>query len=187
MKQHDDRHIILLSDAFRFIHEPVHYYHRTRQVNFVGREQELETFVQRILFSHGGSFLITGYRGVGKTSFVNHAIEQVKQRAQRDSVQLGPTRILDVYLNLARPMSSLELIYQIIRSLYQELERHSMLRRLDRHTREALQVAFERTSLSITRAHERGGEIGYDLNKLSANIPLSLPWTRAPASGVAQL
>jgi len=38
---------------------------------FVGREKELELLVNDILHKNRGSILISGHRGVGKTSLVN--------------------------------------------------------------------------------------------------------------------
>src|ERR1022692_2788670 len=67
---------IPLNAAFRFVHEPIHMSIRHR---FVGRVAETEELVQRLQFSDGGSFLITGYWGVGKTSFVNQVIATLEQ------------------------------------------------------------------------------------------------------------
>ncbi len=63
---------------FRFAHEPVRSDQGGR---FVGRSAELDTLVQRILFSEGGSFLVTGSRGVGKTSFVGQVIRSLREAA----------------------------------------------------------------------------------------------------------
>ena len=67
---------IPLNAGFRFVHEPIHMSIRHR---FGGRVAETEELVQRLQFSDGGSFLITGYRGVGKTSFVNQVIATLEQ------------------------------------------------------------------------------------------------------------
>src|SRR5687768_9791315 len=62
------RAAIPLVDTFRFVHEPINELNSER---FIGRQAELGAFVERVRFSDGGSFLVTGYRGVGKTSFIN--------------------------------------------------------------------------------------------------------------------
>src|ERR1035437_9723819 len=81
---------IPLNAGFRFVHEPIHMSIRHR---FGGRVAETEELVQRLQFSDGGSFLITGYRGVGKTSFVNQVIATLEQyRPFFDSGEAG-TRI----------------------------------------------------------------------------------------------
>src|SRR5262249_34111932 len=108
--------VIPLRREFRFTHEPIPVpqsqvlrvadqsvtVHRVSR--FIGRRDELEALAQRILFSNGGSFLITGYRGVGKTSFVHEVLRQVEQALPWASSFLGPVQLLDVYLNLARPL-----------------------------------------------------------------------------------
>src|SRR5262245_29100216 len=65
---------IPLKSEFRFAHEPI----QDAQSRFIGRQAEMEGLAERILFSDGGSFLITGYRGVGKTSFMNQVIRKLE-------------------------------------------------------------------------------------------------------------
>src|SRR6187397_1708712 len=55
------RAAIPLVDTFRFVHEPIN---ETNASRFIGRESELAAFIERVRFSDGGSFLLTGYRGV---------------------------------------------------------------------------------------------------------------------------
>src|ERR1022692_4914048 len=66
---------IPLRTDFRFLHEPASA--ETVSRRFAGRNEDLEELVTRLLFSHGGAFLVTGYRGVGKTSFVNQVIRRL--------------------------------------------------------------------------------------------------------------
>lgn len=166
MSQKKSARIFPLRRGFRFIHEPVHYHEHRKFGMFVGRERELDELSQRIIYSNGGSFLITGYRGVGKTSFVNHTIEHIKGLASGSHKSIEPLRILNIHLNLARPLTPSELMYHMLRSLYQELEEQNLLRWVDAHTRKALVLATQRTSMNITRSNEKSGEIGYDLSKL---------------------
>jgi hypothetical protein len=56
---------IPLISSFRYQHEPIGLNEAAR---FVGRLKEIDALAERILFSDGGSILISGYRGVGKTS-----------------------------------------------------------------------------------------------------------------------
>src|SRR5690242_12447349 len=62
---------------FRFGYEPIRDSNSGR---FVGRDRELTGLAERLEYSHGGSFLLTGYRGVGKTSFVNQVIKRLEER-----------------------------------------------------------------------------------------------------------
>ena len=111
---------IPLKPEFRFVHEPIT---SATQDRFVGRVCDVEALVNRILRSDGGSFLVTGYRGVGKTSFLNQVIEQLKLKFRANSD--GPSEVLDVQLNLSRAIPPLDLMFHIIRCL------HSRLRELN--------------------------------------------------------
>jgi serine/threonine-protein kinase len=62
---------IPLNPGFRFLHEPQSSFSEDW---FIGRKDEVDELVRRLQHSDGGSFLITGYRGVGKTSFVNKVL-----------------------------------------------------------------------------------------------------------------
>src|SRR5438128_4372387 len=109
---------VRLMSGFRFVHEPL----ATDQApRFVGRANELQTLAERVFFSTGGSFLITGYRGVGKTSFVNQVIARVRGIAERVAPTFGTVEIVDIYMSIARPLSASELMHHIVRRLYERL------------------------------------------------------------------
>lgn len=129
---------------FKFVHEPITENHADW---FVGREAELDEFVERILYSEGGSFLLTGYRGVGKTSFVNQAIRLLKEKAKtRDG-----TDVVVVRLNLARAVKPAELMHHIIRALREELLSVNILTGLKEELRNEIHLAHLRTSVNMTQ------------------------------------
>jgi predicted AAA+ superfamily ATPase len=99
---------IPLQAGFRFLHEPLCSF---TEDWFIGRKDEVDELVRRLQHSDGGSFLITGYRGVGKTSFVNKALKILGERVT----------LLEVHLNLARPLLPAELMHLIVRHLYERL------------------------------------------------------------------
>jgi serine/threonine-protein kinase len=140
--------VVPLLPSFRFAHEPV----RSEQAQrFVGRGAELETLVERILFSEGGSFLVTGYRGVGKTSFVNQVVRRLRESVLWAASLLGDIEVLDVQLNLARPLEPKELMHHVIRRLYEGLLEKGLYSRLSAALREELLVAYQRTSFNMVR------------------------------------
>ncbi len=67
--------VIPLPD-FQLNHEPSRGEEDYR--NFIGREELTESFIDVLKQSsnQSGSYLVTGYRGVGKTSFVKHALKR---------------------------------------------------------------------------------------------------------------
>jgi serine/threonine protein kinase/Cdc6-like AAA superfamily ATPase len=170
---------ITLNSDFRFAHEP---WQVDSNNSFIGRQAELDTMAERILFSNGGSFLVTGYRGVGKTSFVNqviHRLEKIKPWAEEF---LGQVEVLPVYLSIARPMQPAELMHHIIRRLYSKLIEVGIYGSLPVSLQEELTLAYHRTSINMKRtvgsatewklsANDVGAELGKD-KKVGFKIPI---------------
>lgn len=155
---------IPLKSTFRFAHEPIH---AASSMAFIGRQAELNTLVERILFSNGGSFLVTGYRGVGKTSFVNQVIKTLEAALPWAETYLGKTEVLAVQLNLARPLQPSELMHHIIRRLYHKLLDKGIFSALDPDLQEQLTLAYRRTSVTITRSTADGRESNIGLSEFS--------------------
>ncbi|NUO82485.1 protein kinase, partial [candidate division KSB1 bacterium] len=156
--------VVPLLPAFRFAHEPVR---RENAARFVGREAELATLVERIIFSEGGSFLVTGYRGVGKTSFVNQVVRRLAESMLWAAPLLGDTEILEVQLNIARPLEPKELMHHIIRRLYDGLMEKGLFSRLSAALREELLVAYQRTSFNLARKSGETSEKSFGIGEAS--------------------
>jgi serine/threonine protein kinase/Cdc6-like AAA superfamily ATPase len=168
-----------LKSEFRFAHEPVQ---SNSSSNFVGRQNELDSMAERILFSNGGSFLVTGYRGVGKTSFVNQVINRMNMIIPWATTFLGDVNLLDIHLNVARPMQPAELMHHIIRRLYDKLIETGIYAFLSPSLQEELTLAHHRTSINMKRTvgnitewklstNEIGFEAGKD-QKFGLKIPI---------------
>jgi hypothetical protein len=84
---------IPLSASFRFAHEPTGTF---AEPEFVGRRDDVDRMLQRLLFSDGGSFLVTGYRGVGKTSFVNKVLAELQAGLIAARPVLGEVQLVAV-------------------------------------------------------------------------------------------
>jgi len=155
--------VIPLKPDFRFAHEPLAdvlaRQDEAEDLRFVAREKEIVELSTRLLFSQGGVFLVTGYRGVGKTSFVNQVIHQIKSCTPELSRALGrPVEIVEVRMNFARVMQPMEIMHHVIRGLYRRLEELNLLARLDADLRKELRQAFLRTSFHITRSASQAYE-----------------------------
>jgi serine/threonine-protein kinase len=118
---------------------------------FIGRQSEMETLAERILFSEGGSFLVTGYRGVGKTSFINQVVKKLEDALPWAENFLGETEIVDIYLNVARPVQPSEIMHHVIRRLYDRLIEKGIYPMLDPELKDALTLAYHRTSVNMAR------------------------------------
>jgi serine/threonine-protein kinase len=139
---------IPLRPEFRFAHEPMG---SEPSLSFVGRDEEMDALAQRLLFSQGGSFLITGYRGVGKTSFVNQVIGRVSAYVRSEPSLAVSTDVVDVRLNLARALKPGELMHHIVRRLYDSLDHAELLPRLPPKLWRDLTLAYLRTSMNMSQ------------------------------------
>jgi serine/threonine protein kinase len=144
---------------------------------FVGRADEIQEFVSRLQHSAGGSFLITGYRGVGKTSFVNQVLSVLCER----------TPLLDIYVNLARPLTEAELMHLIVRRLYERLVEKDWYQSLGPELQRRMTLAYQRTSANVVRkvsdTWERGIEISVP-NAAPLKLPFSPKWTGKRARNI---
>ena len=169
---------IQLSSTFRFVHEPLGT-GDAEWTRFVGRGSELDDLVSRIVLSNGGAFLLTGYRGVGKTTFVNRVIHEVRQRLPVAAGFTGDSRVVDVAFNFARPLKPVELLYHVVRGLHRRLADLDVLRHIDPALRQELELAVARTSATValgnqTEALNEIGIGGGSTGLFGASIPLQL-------------
>ncbi len=149
---------------FRYVHEPI-----TGQLTdtwVVGRHRLARELADKIMMSRGGAILISGLRGVGKTTYVQLAIQLI--RSARQSYQhYSDVELVDVWISLARPLEPLQLLHHLIRHLYLRLNDLKLIGRLDKELQADLKKAFMRTSFEISarsvRTEESGrtGEAGF--------------------------
>jgi Cdc6-like AAA superfamily ATPase len=148
---------IPLKASFRYVHEPLS---ADEDVLPALGNQELVTELQsRILHSRGGAFLITGFRGVGKSTLVRKALDQIIAESSPSD------QILPVWLSVARSTTTERLLFAIVRRVFETLSDSGALHRLPVATRHALIVAYMRTSLSFkeTQSEARERSAGVDL------------------------
>ena len=136
--------------------------------------------MERILLSDEGSFLITGYRGVGKTSFVNQVIHKLKEAALWASPLLGAYDIVDIRLNVARPLQPAELMHHIIRRLYDRLVELGIYAQLQPDSRTHLAQAYNRTSFNMTRKLAEVSERAFGFSEASIGSDFLKATSRHP-------
>ncbi|MFD0689716.1 protein kinase domain-containing protein [Actinomadura fibrosa] len=164
-----------LDESFRFIHEPL----RTVEgaIPLLGNQGLADTLKERIVYSRGGTFLVAGFRGVGKTTLVVRALEEIARKRPADE------QILPVVLSVARPMSTEQLLFAVVRRVFEALDDARILRALPSDTKRSLLLAYMRTSLSFkeTRSDASERATSVDLNvsapgqKLLGAVGLQLP------------
>jgi len=154
-----------LRPDFRYLHAPLR--DELTATWTVGRAELAHTLADRIMLSRGGAFLVTGLRGVGKTTFVRLVIHLIETSKQRYAASLGDFQLVDVWINLARPMEPAQLMHHFIRHLYLRLREMKILDRLESELRTNLGTAFMRTSFEIasrsllSEERSRGAEVGF--------------------------
>ena len=104
---------------------------------------EKNKFIDRIVHTEtGGCFLVTGYRGVGKTSFVDKIIFDADKILKKDNKEKS---ILKIKINVAKETTSENLMHQIIRNLFFTIISNDNMPKIDNDTREIITRAYLRT------------------------------------------
>lgn len=124
-------------------HEGVDHYRRL--------QAELEGFVNELVNAPGGCLLVTGYRGVGKTSFVNKALGEAEE-----ALEARTCILVSVKLSLARGYSTDKLLRRLIRELYHRLNELGVYDHLAVDIQRKLEIAFLRTSRHVKAALSEG-------------------------------
>lgn len=98
------------------------------QGNFVGRDKEVLPLINDILRKKSGSILVSGYRGVGKTSLVYKALFEVKKKQENtilvflNSNQLIDDHDVDYKNDNNGNINQKRLLENLIRRLYSTIE-----------------------------------------------------------------
>lgn len=96
---------IALAAGFQYVHEPLVRDDAT--VPFLAGRDVIDSLKRRIRNSSGGSFLITGFRGAGKTTVVLRTLLEVEDM-EPDTLDYLP-----VVLNVVRPVTIDELLFEV--------------------------------------------------------------------------
>src|SRR5260221_10583380 len=100
-----------LRHDFEFCHEPAGG--NMQSEGFAGRGEEITQLADRLLHSNGGAFLVTGYRGVGKTSFVNCVISRLHAELRKVSTPELKSELVDVQVSVSRRIDPLGLMHHV--------------------------------------------------------------------------
>ena len=117
---------------------------------FLGHQHVVDDLRARLRFSPGGSILVTGTVGAGKTTVVARALDEL--HTEMVSTTTEPTPVVVVWESLAHPTSPEELLGRVVRSLAESLERAGIVARLPPEVAELLDTAHRRTFAPYTLA-----------------------------------
>ncbi|MEV0195677.1 protein kinase [Nonomuraea sp. NPDC050691] len=130
-----------LAESFRYVHEPLRA--DEQALPLLGNHALIEELKHRLRRSRGGTFLITGFRGVGKSTIVVRALDEIA--AEGDPAGL----IVPIMLNVARPTTPERLLFAVVRRVYEALQDRGALPELSEAAQRALMLAHIRTSLGV--------------------------------------
>ncbi len=154
----------IVNDKYTFGKGALPYIHHTPY------RQRLEELLKN---SDGGAILVTGFRGVGKSTMVHNAVSEVNQK--------GTYEMIPIWIALSVRKEYDQILIEIVRKLYETLSKSELWNKMDRKERERISLAYNRTLLSIKRSHNMCME-----GEISGNIPLR--WTpKVSAKGSGQL
>jgi serine/threonine-protein kinase len=159
-----------LDTRFRLVHEPLRG--KDHAWLAVGERNVAVELAQRLQHSDGGSFLVTGFRGVGKTTAAREAIRLYETPIEQ--------QVVAIELSLAQAPSREKLLFEIVRRLYEALDQAQVLARLTPEIGELVSLAYARTSLSMKETRSLAEERQRDLG-ISGPLgfgPLRLPGPR---------
>lgn len=108
---------IQLPKSYKLTNNPLIIYKKgeqhTPQQKFIGRKEHIKKFKSFLETGSKGVFLVTGYRGMGKTSFVSHVINKhIKKNGLNKN-------IIPIHLSLAQNNPrEYDVLRQIVNSIY---------------------------------------------------------------------
>jgi serine/threonine-protein kinase len=138
-----------LKSTFRYVHESTGVSHGV--LPSLGNDSLVHELENRIKHSRGGSFLITGFRGVGKSTVVDRLLGALRQSPGANDL------LVPVSLSVARTTTTERLLFAIVRRVFESILDIGAFDQLPLATRRSLLLAYMRTSLSFneTRTETR--------------------------------
>lgn len=151
---------LVVHPSLRFV--PSRWLPHDGPIPFLDNEPIVAGLRNQLRHSDGGAILVTGFPGVGKTTVVDRALAGA--RAELTVVEREPQPVLEVRLDVARPISPNELMIKLIRNLHEAADDIGVLDRLPGRVRQDLRLAYVRTSQSLKEIRalttERSAELG---------------------------
>jgi serine/threonine-protein kinase len=144
---------IPLRQDYRRTSEPLRY---PAVIPFLDNQRFVDLVRRRIRYSPGGSLLLTGLDGAGKTTVVARALDEL--HTELVSTEPEPTPLAVVWESVARPTTAAELIVRVIRGLAEALDRNGILLRLPDELVELIDLAHRRTTTTLWGARAGAAE-----------------------------
>lgn len=163
---------IKVNDNYRFFNS--FYSFNDSVIPFFDHNTIVERLKNRISFSNGASFLITGLRGVGKSTLIKHAI---------NDLQSDKFAYLPVFVNLSKNIEYKDLLFEIVRRLYEAIIDKRIIHKINTSIANDIVLSYIRTSMSIKNSNliNSESELSIGSNTLLENILLKNKSTQQAA------
>lgn len=92
-----------------------------QDLDYYSRDEEIARAIAFHMVSGDGVMLVSGYRGVGKSSFVNLVIERFLRDAETVQMDRQPWKIIPIRMSLAKAESVAGVLRLCVRSMYDVL------------------------------------------------------------------
>lgn len=115
-----------LRSDFKFLNFPTDLKKKSN-ADFIGRKAQISTFLSFLNHSTKGVYLVTGYRGMGKTSFVNHVVYNYrkKENLKQKEPYVEKQKIIPIHLTISQnnPKES-DVLKQVVSSINDSFGSH---------------------------------------------------------------
>ncbi len=162
MRKKIEKNKIPLKADFKYTHHPLEK--KDIEGFFWGREdviEELETYIEK---SARGSILVTGYRGVGKTSLVNNVINKLNSKNETEK------REWDLYMMSATDELSKQEKIDKFKAEPEKSKRTVLIVNVETDTRKVWAIAMfndEGEFVNKDLADDKNNELAIELNKVA--------------------
>lgn len=143
---------IRMNDNYRFFNS--NYNFNDNIVPFFKHSNIVENLKSRIKYSKGGAFLITGLRGVGKTTLVKRAISELQSKEMV---------YLSVYINLSKEFEYRDILFEIVRRLYETIKDSKLMYEINDNIWNQIVLAYSRTSMAISKRNMIGADTEFSI------------------------
>lgn len=169
---------IKINEQYRFFNSNYSFDNNT--IPFFKHHAIINKIKNRIIFSNGAAFLITGLRGVGKSTLIKRVLNEIDY----DNIYCLP-----VYISISRKLEYKDLLFEIIRRLYESIIDSHLITKLKSSIANDIVISYSRTSMSISKSNIINGEVELSTgnNPLLKNILLKNKLTRQAAEDASFL
>lgn len=139
---------IKINEKYRFFNS--NYCFNDNVIPFFKHSEIIKNLKNRVKYSNGASFLITGLRGVGKSTLVKRVLSELETEK---------LSCLPVYINLSINIEYKNLLFEIIRRLYEAIIDNKLLNKIKSTIANDIIISYSRTSMSISSSNRVNGEM----------------------------